>query len=107
MKGNQRIIIGALILLAMVSHSNAYYFEFADSSPENVVQLYFEEKEVVQLASAFGSNNAAKHLIDFAKGYGRDVSRNRTVIADDISGHALEWIAGKKDQSNPMDIALN
>ena len=78
-------IIGFLLLAATVAPSSVYFFNFAESAPQRVVQLH-----IVCYDDAISLNDhpliAADALIDFATEYGRTVSRSKFNIASQIQG---------------------
>ena len=103
-----RLIFKLLALtICLIAPSNAYYYEFADYDPDGVVQLYYDGNEAAHLASPTGAIAAGDMLIQFAKDYGRTVTRSRAAIWGEIQLHALGWLAGEHSHSNPMDISIN
>lgn len=106
MKGKIYAIIGFLLLAATVGPSSAYFFNFAESAPQRVVQLHIESYN-----DAIFLNDrpliAADALIDFATEYGRTVSRSKFNIASQIQIHAAGYLFGERNHSNPMDIEIN
>ena len=106
MKSKLFVAITILFLVMMVAPSEAYYFDFASSSPQRDVHLHFDGyNDALYLAGH--PFIAADALIKFAKDYGRKVTRSRTNIAGQIEMHADAYIAGERKHSNPMDIEIN
>lgn len=106
MKGKMYAIIGFLLLAATVAPSSVYFFNFAESAPQRVVQLH-----IVCYDDAISLNDhpliAADALIDFETEYGRTVSRSKFNIASQIQIHAAGYLFGERNHSNPMDIEIN
>jgi hypothetical protein len=107
LKLGRAAILCGLLLIAMIISGSAYYYEFADYNPDGVVQLYFDGDEAEHLAGIFGSHEAAKMLVSFARDYGRTVTRSHFEIQTEIQAHAAGWIVGEHSHSNPMDISIN
>jgi hypothetical protein len=101
------MIISSLILIAIVAPGSAYYFDFANNQKSLCdVHLHFDGySDALILAAHPGV--AADALIDFAKDYGREVTKWKSDIAGQIELHADAYIAGERAHSNPMDIEIN
>jgi hypothetical protein len=106
MKSKACVIIVVLVLLVLVAPSNAYYFDFAGSAPYRVVHLHFDGYGDALTLAGY-PYIAADALIDFARDYGRTVTRSSSDIAWQIEYHADAYIAGERQHSNPMDIEIN
>ncbi len=101
------VIISSLILIAMMAPGSAYYFDFANNQKSLCdVHLHFEGYEDAAYLAAYPLI-AADALIDFAKDYGREVTKWKSDIAWQIEYHADAYIAGERTHSNPMDIEIN
>lgn len=102
------IAIIALVLIAMMSPGNAYYFDFAASGKSLCnVHLHFDGYSDASILAAH-PGIAAEALMDFARDYGRKVTRSKSNIAWQIEMHADAWMAGyNRGQTNPMDIEVN
>mgnify|MGYP000232785573 CR=1 FL=1 len=98
------MIVGLIIAVIAVEPISAYTLWVTGSKDKGVVHLKFTDDEKWDLF--WNSDDYAKIVVNYAKDRGYKVKRSTGSIEGEIRAHALGYILGEREHSNPMDIEL-
>lgn len=96
-------MLAVLILLTMPA--SAYSLSIPANDPDDI-QLSYTSSEARSLATT-GASAAAQKVMNLAEENDMTVNRSVQSIRNEIRAHALAYMAGETDRSNPMDLVMS